>query len=110
MARLWIIVWEDGTLSHNLPSNIATDVEDYCQLQHSLKANSNGPNHGRPKPRKARHPQNNQPGTSSSAQANLTQNANGLTTPEIYVPPKKLKTTLRVLSSSDWPDSVEHRK
>ncbi|KAG8914618.1 hypothetical protein FRC00_012014 [Tulasnella sp. 408] len=69
MARVWIIVWEDGTLSHNLPSNIATDVEDYCQLQHSLKANSNGPpNSGRPNPRKARNPRNNQPGTGHSAQ------------------------------------------
>ncbi|KAG9044297.1 hypothetical protein FS837_008389 [Tulasnella sp. UAMH 9824] len=69
MARVWIIVWEDGTLSHNLPSNIATDVEDYCQLQHSLKASSNGPpNSGRPNPRKGRNPRNNQPGAGPSAQ------------------------------------------
>ncbi|KAG8915088.1 hypothetical protein FRC00_008078 [Tulasnella sp. 408] len=69
MARVWIIVWEDGTLSHNLPSNIATDVEDYCQLQHSLKANSNGTaNSGRPKPKKPKNPRNNQPGTGPSGQ------------------------------------------
>lgn len=39
MARLWIIVWEDGTLSHNLPSKIAGQVHAYCQLKHSLKLN-----------------------------------------------------------------------
>lgn len=69
MARVWIILWEDGTHSHNLPSNISTEVEDFCQLQYSLIANLNQQNSGRPTPQQARHGRNNnQPETSSSAQ------------------------------------------
>ncbi|KAG8891874.1 hypothetical protein FRC01_014478, partial [Tulasnella sp. 417] len=77
MARMWIIVWEDGTLSHNLPSDIATDVEDYCQLQHSLKTNSNQKNSGRPKPQKPKAQRNNnQPGPSTLAQKQQPTSAN----------------------------------
>ncbi|KAG8997536.1 hypothetical protein FRB90_012489, partial [Tulasnella sp. 427] len=42
MSRTWIIVWDDGTLSHNLPPNIANVVNDYCQLHYSLKKVANG--------------------------------------------------------------------
>ncbi|KAG8966062.1 hypothetical protein FRC05_002903 [Tulasnella sp. 425] len=80
-ARVWIIVWDDGTLSHNLPFNIASQVEDYCQLQHSLKPNGNQSNPGRPKAPKAKPPRNNQQASTSSTQQqqaapNPTPNAN----------------------------------
>ncbi|KAG8950921.1 hypothetical protein FRC04_006985 [Tulasnella sp. 424] len=80
-ARVWIIVWEDGTLSHNLPFNIASQVEDYCQLQHSLKSNGNQSNPGRPKAPKAKPPRNNQQASNSPTQQQQptpksTQNTN----------------------------------
>ncbi|KAG8966060.1 hypothetical protein FRC05_002901 [Tulasnella sp. 425] len=68
LARLWIIVWEDGTISHNLPINIANQVEDYCQLQHSLKTNGDQSNSGRSKAPKAKPPRNNQPASTTSTQ------------------------------------------
>ncbi|KAG8914617.1 hypothetical protein FRC00_012013 [Tulasnella sp. 408] len=69
MARMWIIVWDDGTLSHNLPFNIATEVEDYCQLQHSLKGNSNPGDSGKSKSQKSKAKRNKkQAGTATSAQ------------------------------------------
>ncbi|KAG8950922.1 hypothetical protein FRC04_006986 [Tulasnella sp. 424] len=58
MARLWIIVWEDGTLSHNLPSKLAGQVKVYCQLKHSLKVNGIQSNSGRPKAPKVKPPRN----------------------------------------------------
>ncbi|KAG8910918.1 hypothetical protein FRC01_006050, partial [Tulasnella sp. 417] len=61
--RVWIIVWEDGTLSHNLPSNIAAEVDDYCQLKHSLKSDSY-----KWKYQQASYPRNSQPGTNSFLQ------------------------------------------
>ncbi|KAG9044298.1 hypothetical protein FS837_008390 [Tulasnella sp. UAMH 9824] len=71
MARVWIIVWENGTLSHNLPPNMATEVEDYCQLRHSLKVHSNRRNFEQPRSQKARHRRNNESETNSSAQIQL---------------------------------------
>ncbi|KAG8915086.1 hypothetical protein FRC00_008076 [Tulasnella sp. 408] len=92
MARVWIIVWEDGTLSHNLPPNIATDVEDYCQLQHSLKANSSNGNSGRSRPQKPKAQRNkNQSGTATWAQKQQPTSNNSiqpLPTPVTQLPPK----------------------
>ncbi|KAG9044296.1 hypothetical protein FS837_008388 [Tulasnella sp. UAMH 9824] len=69
MARMWIIVWDDGTLSHNLPFSIATEVEDYCQLQHSLKGNSNQGDSGQSKSQKSKAKRNKkQAGAATSAQ------------------------------------------
>ncbi|KAG9044302.1 hypothetical protein FS837_008394 [Tulasnella sp. UAMH 9824] len=68
MASVWIIVWDDGTLSHNLPSNIATQVDEYCQIQHSLKLGSNQQNPAGRRPQQTGTPQNSQPGTGASAQ------------------------------------------
>lgn len=87
MARIRIIVWQDGTLSHDLPSNIASELEDYCQLQHYLKPNGNQPNprrQKRPKPKPAK--------------------------PEVYVPPRKYSTTLRLLDPFDSEDRLKHYK
>ncbi|KAG8915090.1 hypothetical protein FRC00_008080 [Tulasnella sp. 408] len=47
---------------------MATEVEDYCQLQHSLKKNANKPNFEQPRSQKARHRRNNRSETDSSAQ------------------------------------------
>ncbi|KAG8988696.1 hypothetical protein FRB90_002600 [Tulasnella sp. 427] len=73
IARVWIIVWEDGTLSHNLPLNIASDVDEYCQPQYSLKSISSSSNQrgsrGKPKGR------NQQPSTVSSVSAQRVQQA-----------------------------------
>lgn len=59
---------EVGTLSHNLPPNMATEVEDYCQLRHSLKANSNQPKFEQPTSQKAKNRRNNRSEIHSSAQ------------------------------------------
>ncbi|KAG8914619.1 hypothetical protein FRC00_012015 [Tulasnella sp. 408] len=47
---------------------MATEVEDYCQLQHSLKKNANKPNFEQPRSQKARHRRNNRSETDSSDQ------------------------------------------
>ncbi|KIO27725.1 hypothetical protein M407DRAFT_7152 [Tulasnella calospora MUT 4182] len=95
MARVWIIVWDDGTLSHNLPFNIATEVEDYFQIQHSLKGNSNQGNWRRSNPQKFKsQPNNTQPGTATSVQKQQptsTSSTQPLPTPP-YQPPHIRRT------------------
>ncbi|KIO27719.1 hypothetical protein M407DRAFT_23033 [Tulasnella calospora MUT 4182] len=77
MDRLWIIVWEDGSLSHNLPLNMATEVKDYCQLRYSLSRNSDRSDSGRPEPQKARHPRSDaELGTSSTSAQKQPPTAN----------------------------------
>ncbi|KAG8899599.1 hypothetical protein FRC01_010440, partial [Tulasnella sp. 417] len=68
--RVWIIVWEDGTLSHNLPSNIAAEVDDYCQLKHSLKPDSYRWRYQQPS-----HPRYSQPATNSFVQGRKSTTA-----------------------------------
>ncbi|KAG8997537.1 hypothetical protein FRB90_012490, partial [Tulasnella sp. 427] len=83
LARVWIIVWEDGTLSHNLPLNIANDVGDYCQIQHSLKNASKGSGKRGPKPKPAGRGRQSLSAGNSSAQTvqrmALTQTTNNHT-------------------------------
>ncbi|KAG8925367.1 hypothetical protein FRC00_004059, partial [Tulasnella sp. 408] len=162
MERLWIIVWEDGSLSHNVPLNLATEIGDYCKLRHSLKGKSNQSSSEPQGPQKARNPQSTdprsrssfqkQPPTTSPTQATIetsTQSALANTSQpssiqqainngpnvvflpvmpvfapspipptvealsakaEVYVPPKTLLTTLRLLDSCYWSDSTEHEK
>ncbi|KAG9009378.1 hypothetical protein FRB90_008373 [Tulasnella sp. 427] len=36
LNRSWFICWDDGTVDYLLPGDMTDDVDDYCQLRHSL--------------------------------------------------------------------------